>query len=102
MSQTEGRIILALQAYQQGRFSSLWAATRLYDVSHTTLLQHNYRTTSRSDFTSPNQKLTQTKEATLVKWILSLDIHGTPPTQVLIHQLAKLLLRECVQNASIK
>ena len=102
MSQTEGRIILALQAYQQGQFSSLRAAARSYDVSHTTLLRRHHGTTSRSDFTSPNRKLTQTEEATLVKWILSLDTRGTPPTQVLIHQMAELLLRERVQNASIE
>jgi hypothetical protein len=37
MSQTEGRIILALQAYQQGQISSLRAATRTYEVPYTTL-----------------------------------------------------------------
>jgi hypothetical protein len=37
MSQTEGQIILALQAYRQGQCSSLYAAARTYDVLYTTL-----------------------------------------------------------------
>ena len=57
---------------------------------------------SRSDSTSPNLKLTQTEETVLVIWILSLDIHSIPPTQVLVYQIAELLLRERVQNTSIE
>jgi len=102
MSQTEGRIALALQAYQQGQFSSIQAATRVYSIPHTTLTRRLEGTTSRSDFTHPNRKLTQTEEAALIKWILSLDTRGVPPTQALVQQMAELLLRERVQNASIK
>ena len=61
-----------------------------------------YRITSRPNSRSPNLKLTQTKETALIDWILSLNTYGIPPTQVLVQQMAKLLLRERVQNASIK
>ena len=37
MAQNEGRLLLALQAYQQGHFPSLRATARSYDVSHRTL-----------------------------------------------------------------
>ena len=67
MANTEGRIALALQAYQRGQFSSLRAAARAYDVPHTTLTRRNQGTPPRSDFTSPNLKLTQTKETALIK-----------------------------------
>ena len=102
MSQTEGRIALALQAYQQGQFSSIRAAARAYGVPHTTLTRRLKGTTSRSDFTHPNRKLTQTEETALVEWILSLDTRGIPPTQALVQEMAELLLRERVQNASIE
>jgi hypothetical protein len=100
MSQTEGRITLALQAYQQGRFSSLRAAARAYDVPHTTLTRRYRGTTSRSDSTSPNLKLTTVEESILVNWILSIDTRGMPPTQVLVQQMAEILLKERVQDAS--
>ena len=102
MSQIEGRIALALQAYQQGQISSLRAAARAYDVSYTSLYRRNQGTTSRSASISPNLKLTQTEESALIKWILSLDTRGIPPIQVLVHQMAELLLAERVQNASIE
>jgi helix-turn-helix, Psq domain len=66
MAQTEGRIILALQAYRQGQFPSLRAAARSYDVPQKTLTRRHNGTLSRADFISPNLKLTQTEEATLV------------------------------------
>jgi hypothetical protein len=37
MTNSEGRVELAFQAYQRGQFSSLRAAAWMYDVSHTTL-----------------------------------------------------------------
>jgi hypothetical protein len=58
MDNTEGRIVLALQAYQLDQFSSLQAATHMYNVSHTTLYRRNQGTPSQSNFTSLNQKLT--------------------------------------------
>ena len=66
MANTEGRIILALHAYQQGHFSSLRAAVRIYNVPRTTLARRQKGTLSRPDSTSPNRKLTQTEETTLV------------------------------------
>ena len=102
MSQTEGRITLALQAYQQGQFSSLRAAARVYDVLHTTLTRRYKGTALRSNSRSPYYKLTQTEETVLINWILSLDTCRIPPIQVLVQQMAELLLTERVQNASIE
>ncbi len=66
MAQNEGRILLALQAYQQGHFTSLRAAARAYDTLYTTLRRRKQGTASRSESTSANRKLTQTEETTLV------------------------------------
>ena len=79
MAQNEGRILLALQAYQRGQFSSLWAAVHTYGVSYITLTRRSKGTPARADFVSPQLKLTQTEEATLVQWILSIDIYSIAP-----------------------
>jgi hypothetical protein len=96
------RITLALQAYQQGQFLSLRAAARAFNIPHTTLTRRNHGTTCRANSTSPNLKLTQTEETALIEWILSLDTRGIPPTQIIVQQMAELLLKERVQNASIR
>ena len=84
MAQTEGRIALALRAYQLGQFPSLRAAARSYEVSHMTLTRRHHGTPSRADFVSPHLKLTQTEETALVQWILSMDTRGISPTQALV------------------
>src|SRR6187402_44595 len=100
MAQNEGRLLLALQAYQRGQISSLRAAAHMYGVSHTTLARRYKGTPARADFVSSQLKLTQTEEATLVQWILSIDTRGISPTQALVHEMAELLLAERVQVAS--
>jgi len=102
MAQTEGRIELALQAYRAGKFSSLRAAARAFDIPQTTLARRNQGTPSRADFTSLHRKLTQTKEYTLVQWILSIDTRGIPPTQALVQQMAELLRIERVRSKKAK
>jgi hypothetical protein len=100
MAQIEGRITLALQAFQHAQFSSLRAAARAYEVPHVTLTRRSKGTPSRSILTSANLRLTQTEETTLVQWILSIDTRGIPPTQALVHEMATLLLTERVRTLS--
>ena len=100
MAQNEGRIVLALQAYQKGQFSSLRAAARTYNVPRSTLTLRYQGTPSKADSISPNRKLTQTEESTLIKWILDMDTRGIPPTQALVKEIAEILLIKRVQNAS--
>ena len=99
MASNEGRIILALQAYRKGQFSSLRAAARSYDVLYKTLTRRHKGTPSRADSTSPQLKLTQTEETTLLQWILSMDTRGISPTQALVREIAKILLTERVRDA---
>jgi hypothetical protein len=100
MAEAEGRILLALQAYQLGQFPSLRAAARVYDVPQTTLARRHKGTPSKADSVSPHLKLTQVEEAMLVQWILSMDTRGISPTQALVKEMAELLLAEHVQLAS--
>ena len=67
MAQKEGRMVLALQAYRRGQFSSLRAAARSYNVPHKTLSRRHHGTLPQADSISPNLKLTQTEERTLIQ-----------------------------------
>ena len=100
MSQTEGRIMLTLWAYRKGQFPSIRAAARLFDVPHATLARRYKGTPYRPEAVATNQKLSQTKETTLINWILDIDTRGMPPTQALICQIAEILLVEHVKDMS--
>jgi hypothetical protein len=62
MSQTEGRIALALQAYQQGQFSSLQAAVYIYNVPRSTLTSRHHRVALY-----PNSRSPKTEETALIE-----------------------------------
>ena len=93
-SQKEGRIALAIQAFERGQFKSLRAATKSYDVSYSTVWDRVNGRSSRRDSEPRNQKLTTTKESTLVQWILSMDQRGLPPRPDSVRQIANLLLQK--------
>ena len=65
MSQNEGRILLAIQAFQKGQFQSLKAATDRYDVPYSTTYTRLKGTVARRDVQSPQLKLTQNEESSL-------------------------------------
>lgn len=67
MASNEGQIVLALQAYWKGQFTSLQAAARLYKISYKTLTRQHKGTPSRANSTSTQLKLTQTEETTLLQ-----------------------------------
>ena len=93
-SQKEGRIALAIQAFEQGQFKSLKAATESYDVPYSTVYNRVNGRPSRRDSQPPNRKLTNIEESTLVQWILSMDQRGLPPRPDSVQQIANLLLEK--------
>ena len=58
----EGRLSLAIQAYNSGRFKSLRAAARSYDVPHSTLATRHHSTSPRRDTRLSMCKLTSKQE----------------------------------------
>ena len=66
-SQKEGRIALAIQAFNRGQFKSLLAATTSYDVPYSTVYDRVNGHPSRRDLQPANRKLTDTEESTLVQ-----------------------------------
>jgi hypothetical protein len=66
-SQTEGRIALAIQAFKQGQFKSLRAATETYNVPYSTTRDCLNRHLMRRDLRPINLKLIAIKELMLIK-----------------------------------
>ena len=73
MSNIEGRITLAIQAYKSGHFKSLRAVACLYDILYTTLTNRYHGTPSQRDSRSILRKLISTEEEVLIQCILDLD-----------------------------
>src|SRR5450432_3930159 len=94
LGQKEGRIALAVQAYNQGYFSSLRAAASAYDVPESTLRSRVKGVSSRRDLEPRNRKLTTTEESTLVQWILSMDQRGLSPRSDFVQRMANLLIEK--------
>jgi hypothetical protein len=94
----EGRIALAIEAFNQGYFTSIRAAARSYDVPRSTLQDRINKHPARRDLRPANCKLTETEESTLVQWILSMDERGLLPRSDTVRQIANLLLQKRSRN----
>ena len=73
MSNIEGRITLAIQAYKSGYFKSLRAVACLYDILYITLINRYHSTPSQCDSRSILRKLISIKEEVLIQYILNLN-----------------------------
>jgi hypothetical protein len=94
LSYKEGRIALALQAYQDGYFTSLRAAAEAYDIPASTLRYRVKGGRARRGLRAINTKLSTTEEEALIKWILSMEERGLPVRSNSIQQMANLLLQK--------
>jgi hypothetical protein len=88
----EGRILLAISDFQNGKISTIAQAARIYNVPRTTLRNRLHGTQQRSLIRANNHKLTQFEEESLVKWVLDLDRRGLPPRHSLVREMANHLL----------
>ena len=94
----QGIVDLEIQAYKQGQFKSLWAATSIYDASRTTAWYHIARILPCSKTHVPNCLLTAIQEKSLKQWILSMNQHGMLPKIAIVQQMASILVS---QNISL-
>jgi hypothetical protein len=101
LAQKEGRIALAVQAYQSGQFSSTKACADAYDISDATLRRRVKGTNARCDSIPINRKLTTIDELSLIEWILSRDQRGLPVGIDTIRQMANLLLQRRSQDNTL-
>ena len=87
----EGRLDLAIKAYNQGQFPSLRAAVSIYDVPRSTAQQRVRGIKPKRGSIAPNRRLIPAQEETLKQWILSMDQRGMPPRVATVRQMAGLL-----------
>ena len=90
--QNEGRLQLALQAYNSGQFRSCRAAATAFTVNHHTLSKRAKGILFRRESPANCQKLTLTEEQTIVQYILDLDSRGFAPRLCEVADMADKLL----------
>jgi hypothetical protein len=90
--QTEGRVLLAINAFNQGQFPSLRAAAKAYDVPPATAQRRADGRPSRRECQPNSRKLSSTEESALENWIISLDTRRFPPRISAVRDMADLLL----------
>ena len=93
-SYKEGRLELAVQAFQNNQFSSIRAAARAYDVPRDTLRRRLAGIQPKRHSTPKNRLLTPTEEQQLTERVLSMDQRGMPPTFASVRAMASLLASE--------
>ena len=74
--QQEGRILLTIKAIQNGRFTSVAAATRSFEVPRTTLGARIQGRTNQSDSRSALHKFTRLEQDSIQDWLVSMDQRG--------------------------
>jgi hypothetical protein len=89
---TEGRVLLAIKAFNQGQFPSIKAAATAYDAPYTTTRLRAQGRPSRHECQPNSRKLSPTEESALENWIISLDPRGFPPRINAVRDMANLLL----------
>ena len=87
----EGRLELAIQAYQNNQFQSIRAAALAYDVPRNTLQRRLAGIQPRLNSIPKNRLLSPTEEQELTERILSMDQRGMPPTLASVRSMASLL-----------
>ena len=91
--QQEGPILLAIKAIQNGRFTSVAAAARSFDVPRTTLGARIQGRINQSDSRSALYKFTQLEEESIQDWLISMDQRGAAVTVSMLRDMASLLLQ---------
>ena len=92
VSNQEGRIQLALSAYNSQQFRSLRRAAEAFEVPLTTLSRRHKGVTHRLETRHAQHKLTATEEQTIVQYILDLDSRGFAPRLYEVVDIADKLL----------
>ena len=90
--QNESRIILALEALKKDKSLCVRSAAKIYNVSHTTLYQRRAGRSPRCAIVPISQKLTESEEHMLVRYILDLDSCAFPPRPSGVQDMANRLL----------
>ena len=91
-SKTEGRIALALQAYNNNHFTSLRAVAQTYEVPFETLRTRHLGVLPRAATPANSRKFTNDEEQILLRKILQLSTDGFPPQRAIVEEMANTML----------
>lgn len=93
---SESRLLLAIQAIQDGKIQSRRAAANTYIVDRKTLGRRLGGILSRHDCTPNSRKLTNLEEQVITQRVLDLDSRGFPPRLRAVEDMANKLLADRV------
>jgi hypothetical protein len=92
LSTREGRIQLALSAYDTHQFRSLRRAAEAFNVPPSTLTSRYNGITHRLETRNARHKLTTTEEHIIIQYILDLDVRGFAPRLCEVADMADKVL----------
>jgi hypothetical protein len=96
----EGRILLAIQDFQNQKISSIRGATRRFKVPEATLRRRLTGVQNRATSRANSYKLTEIEEQSLEKWILSIDSRGSAPRPSMVREMANVLEKRGITPVS--
>ena len=79
LEEQEGRILLAIQAFKNQEITSIREVARRFGIPRTTLQDRLRGHQQRANSCANLSKLTEIKEESLKKWILSIDLRRVAP-----------------------
>ncbi|KAF4546842.1 Hypothetical protein D9617_195g075130 [Elsinoe fawcettii] len=91
--QNEGRVLLALHAFNQGQFKSLRATAKAFEVCFETLRRRHQGKVSVHNKRSATSKFTIAEEDLLIQRIMDLVHEGFPPRATDVRDIANLILK---------
>ena len=94
LTEQEGRILLAIQAFKKKEVSSIREVARRFNVPESSLRRRLSGIQHRANSRANCSKLTETEEESLEKWILSIDLRGAAPRPFIVREKADLLLQK--------
>ena len=89
----EARVILAIEAVQNKKKTSIRAAAKIYNVADRTIRRRLAGRPARRDTTPNSRRLTQSEEEAIVRYVLELGARSFPPRLSSVEDMANQLLR---------
>ena len=89
----EARVILATEAVQNNKKTSIQAAAKIYNVADRTIRRRLAGRLSRRDTTPNSRRLNQSEEEAIIRYVLELGEQSFPPRLSGVEDIANQLLR---------
>jgi len=90
----EAQTILALKVIQRNKNLTLQAASKIYNIHHTTLMRRRDGKPARYDIPTNSRKLKDLEEKTIIQYIIKLYTRAFHPRLSYVEDIANQLLRE--------